>query len=144
MWLSVVFLRVDGLKGLFRGLPASLMGIVPYSGTDLALFYTLRARWMAANPDAKVTVMGRCKHILYMRRLLLLGQRSHRMPRNAFVHTLQGRRRSIFVDVVVFLYLSGVMACVIKGRKEGGLKCVGLVLCKKGCAVVRLESAQDI
>lgn len=30
------------------------MGIVPYSGTDLAMFYTLKARWMAANPDAKV------------------------------------------------------------------------------------------
>ena len=42
------------MKGLFRGLPASLMGIVPYSGTDLAMFYTLKARWMAANPDAKV------------------------------------------------------------------------------------------
>lgn len=42
------------MRGLFRGLPASLMGIVPYSGTDLAMFYTLKARWMAANPDAKV------------------------------------------------------------------------------------------
>lgn len=30
------------------------MGIVPYSGTDLAMFYTLKARWMAANPEAKV------------------------------------------------------------------------------------------
>lgn len=30
------------------------MGIVPYSGTDLAIFYTLRARWIAANPDAEV------------------------------------------------------------------------------------------
>eukprot|EP00903_Cladosiphon_okamuranus_P014648 g13583.t1 len=45
--------RENGVKGLFRGLPASLMGIVPYSGTDLAMFYTLKARWMAANPDAK-------------------------------------------------------------------------------------------
>ncbi|CAN0033275.1 unnamed protein product, partial [Laminaria digitata] len=43
----------NGMRGLLRGLPASLMGIVPYSGTDLAIFYTLRARWMAANPDAK-------------------------------------------------------------------------------------------
>ena len=42
------------MRGLLRGLPASLMGIVPYSGTDLAIFYTLRARWMAANPDSKV------------------------------------------------------------------------------------------
>ncbi|CAN0502608.1 unnamed protein product, partial [Ectocarpus sp. 8 AP-2014] len=31
--------RENGLRGLFRGLPASLMGIVPYSGTDLAMFY---------------------------------------------------------------------------------------------------------
>lgn len=46
--------RDNGMRGLFRGLPASLMGIVPYSGTDLAMFYTLKARWMAANPDAKV------------------------------------------------------------------------------------------
>lgn len=44
----------NGMRGLLRGLPASLMGIVPYSGTDLAIFYTLRAKWMAANPDAKV------------------------------------------------------------------------------------------
>ncbi|CAN0176106.1 unnamed protein product [Ascophyllum nodosum] len=43
----------SGVKGLLRGLPASLMGIVPYSGTDLAIFFTMRARWMAANPDAK-------------------------------------------------------------------------------------------
>eukprot|EP00904_Undaria_pinnatifida_P012178 jgi/Undpi1/8090/HiC_scaffold_24.g10562.m1 len=43
----------NGMRGLLRGLPASLMGIVPYSGTDLAIFYTLRARWMAANPDSK-------------------------------------------------------------------------------------------
>lgn len=52
----VLFLlqRDNGMRGLFRGLPASLMGIVPYSGTDLAMFYTLKARWMAANPDAKV------------------------------------------------------------------------------------------
>lgn len=70
---SVFFLlRVDGLKGLFRGLPASLMGIVPYSGTDLAMFYTLRARWMAANPDAKVTVTSRYELVQYMRRLIVL------------------------------------------------------------------------
>lgn len=51
---TILYHRVDGWKGLFRGLGPSLMGIVPYSGTDLAIFYTLKARWMADNPETKV------------------------------------------------------------------------------------------
>ncbi|RQM28104.1 hypothetical protein B5M09_007175 [Aphanomyces astaci] len=32
----------DGLHGLYRGLLPSLLGIVPYAGVDLALFFTLK------------------------------------------------------------------------------------------------------
>ncbi|CAM9148613.1 unnamed protein product, partial [Discosporangium mesarthrocarpum] len=49
----VRILRAEGFTGLGRGLGASLMGIIPYSGVDLAMFYTLRAQWMAANPHAQ-------------------------------------------------------------------------------------------
>lgn len=49
--VSQIF-RVGGVSGLYRGLGTSVLGIIPYSGVDLALFYTLRAKWMASHPEA--------------------------------------------------------------------------------------------
>ncbi|OQR97148.1 carrier superfamily protein [Achlya hypogyna] len=36
----------DGIAGLYRGLTPSLLGIVPYAGVDLALFFTLKEAYM--------------------------------------------------------------------------------------------------
>lgn len=41
----------EGPKGLFRGLGASLGGIVPYAGVDLSVFFTLKETWLAKNPE---------------------------------------------------------------------------------------------
>ncbi|CAM9862160.1 unnamed protein product [Chrysoparadoxa australica] len=45
--------RTDGFTALYRGLNASILGIIPYSGVDLAMFYTLRQQWMNAHPEAE-------------------------------------------------------------------------------------------
>ncbi|CAK4071303.1 unnamed protein product [Aphanomyces euteiches] len=37
----------DGIAGLYRGLIPSLLGIVPYAGVDLALFFTLKEAYVA-------------------------------------------------------------------------------------------------
>lgn len=40
-------LREGGVRGLYRGLTPSLLGIVPYAGIDLMVFNTLKERWLA-------------------------------------------------------------------------------------------------
>ncbi|CEM23405.1 unnamed protein product [Vitrella brassicaformis CCMP3155] len=37
--------RIEGYRGLYRGLTPSLLGIVPYAGIDLACFETLKNLW---------------------------------------------------------------------------------------------------
>ncbi len=39
--------RRDGIPGLYRGLTPSLLGIVPYAGIDLALFFSLKEAYMS-------------------------------------------------------------------------------------------------
>jgi solute carrier family 25 phosphate transporter 23/24/25/41 len=39
----------NGIKGLYRGLVPSVLGIVPYAGIDLMVFFTLKERWVAQN-----------------------------------------------------------------------------------------------
>ena len=39
----------NGFKGLYRGLVPSVLGIVPYAGIDLMVFFTLKERWVAQN-----------------------------------------------------------------------------------------------
>jgi len=41
----------EGPKALFRGLGASLSGIIPYAGVDLSVFFTLKEAWVVRNPD---------------------------------------------------------------------------------------------
>ncbi|KAG5184595.1 mitochondrial carrier domain-containing protein [Tribonema minus] len=41
-----------GWQGLYRGLGTSVLGVIPYAGVDLAIFYTLRSQWMAAHPGS--------------------------------------------------------------------------------------------
>jgi hypothetical protein len=40
------------LMSLCRGLGTSVLGVIPYAGVDLAIFYTLRAQWMTAHPGS--------------------------------------------------------------------------------------------
>jgi solute carrier family 25 phosphate transporter 23/24/25/41 len=44
--------RREGLRSLYRGLGASLLGIAPYAGIDLALFMTMRDKWIQNHPAA--------------------------------------------------------------------------------------------
>jgi hypothetical protein len=46
---------------LGRGLGTSVLGVIPYAGVDLAIFYTLRAQWMTAHPGS---AEGMCVTIL--------------------------------------------------------------------------------
>eukprot|EP00967_Tisochrysis_lutea_P047389 scaffold57728_cov31-Tisochrysis_lutea.AAC.1 len=52
--------RAEGYRALYKGLPASLMGIVPFSAVDLCLFNTLKERisrrWRR-DPDV-LTLLG--------------------------------------------------------------------------------------
>jgi len=41
----------EGWRALYRGMGASIMGIVPYSGTELMVFSLLRDTWSARYPD---------------------------------------------------------------------------------------------
>jgi solute carrier family 25 phosphate transporter 23/24/25/41 len=55
--------QTGGLRGLYRGLLPSTLGIIPYSGVDLAVFWTLRAKWLEAHPSTAegphfVTLLG--------------------------------------------------------------------------------------
>ena len=43
--------KYEGPRSLFRGLGASLSGIVPYAGVDLSVFFTLKEAWVSSNPD---------------------------------------------------------------------------------------------
>eukprot|EP00602_Paraphysomonas_sp_CaronLab_P008547 CAMPEP_0185032710 /NCGR_PEP_ID=MMETSP1103-20130426/21031_1 /TAXON_ID=36769 /ORGANISM="Paraphysomonas bandaiensis, Strain Caron Lab Isolate" /LENGTH=458 /DNA_ID=CAMNT_0027568699 /DNA_START=131 /DNA_END=1507 /DNA_ORIENTATION=+ len=38
-----------GVRGLYRGMAPSLLGILPYAGIDLMVFNTLKERWMEDN-----------------------------------------------------------------------------------------------
>lgn len=58
-------LRSEGVGGLYRGLGASLLGIVPYSGVDLALFSLFKEayheRWPSDEPRAGTLLLcGAC------------------------------------------------------------------------------------
>ncbi len=44
-------IQSGGLRSLYRGLVPSVIGIVPYSGVDMAVFWTLRARWLETHPN---------------------------------------------------------------------------------------------
>jgi solute carrier family 25 phosphate transporter 23/24/25/41 len=37
--------REDGVAGLFRGIRPSLLGVIPYAGVDLSLYFTLRQKY---------------------------------------------------------------------------------------------------
>lgn len=41
----------EGWRALYKGMGASIMGIVPYSGTELMVFSLLRDAWSARYPD---------------------------------------------------------------------------------------------
>ena len=43
----------EGPRALYKGLGASNLGIVPYAGVDLAVYGTLKERWMQNNPDCE-------------------------------------------------------------------------------------------
>ena len=41
----------NGFRGLYRGLVPSVLGIIPYAGIDLMVFFTLKERWVAQNKN---------------------------------------------------------------------------------------------
>ena len=41
----------EGVKGVFNGLGASCVGIIPYAGIDLCVFMTLKQKWINNHPD---------------------------------------------------------------------------------------------
>ena len=45
----------NGVRGLYRGLIPSVLGIVPYAGIDLMIFFTLKERWMSLNKNQQKT-----------------------------------------------------------------------------------------
>ena len=49
-------LQREGPRGLYRGLFASLVGIVPYSGTDLTVFSMLKDAYEKNYPDAEPSI----------------------------------------------------------------------------------------
>lgn len=50
----VTILREGGVRGMYRGLTPSLLGIVPYAGIDLMVFNTLKEKWVAAQRRQRV------------------------------------------------------------------------------------------
>ena len=55
--------RKEGIKVFYRGLTPNILGIIPYSGIELALYETLKNRWMLKNPtveEANTFVLLRC------------------------------------------------------------------------------------
>eukprot|EP00962_Isochrysis_galbana_P049201 scaffold20748_cov51-Isochrysis_galbana.AAC.1 len=52
--------RAEGRRALYKGLPASLIGIIPFSAVDLCLFNTLKeriSRRRRTDPDV-LTLLG--------------------------------------------------------------------------------------
>lgn len=47
----------EGPAALVRGLPPSLMGVIPYAGVDLSLYFTMRASWTERNPGAEPSAL---------------------------------------------------------------------------------------
>ena len=45
--------KLEGPSALFRGLAPSLLGIVPYAGVDMSVYFTLKAQWLKANPGER-------------------------------------------------------------------------------------------
>ena len=45
--------HASGARGLYSGLSPSLIGIVPYAGVDLAVYGTVRDRWIREHPNQK-------------------------------------------------------------------------------------------
>jgi len=41
----------DGILAWYRGLGASVSGIAPYAGIDLAMFMTMKEKWIESHPD---------------------------------------------------------------------------------------------
>jgi Ca2+-binding EF-hand superfamily protein len=50
--------RDEGPRALFRGLGASVIGIVPYSGTELMVYSLLKDAWSAHYPDAEPSTLA--------------------------------------------------------------------------------------
>ncbi len=44
-------IEADGPRGVFAGLGASCVGIIPYAGIDLGVFMTLKQQWINAHPE---------------------------------------------------------------------------------------------
>eukprot|EP01083_Nonionella_stella_P012838 36247_1 len=49
--------RIDGIRGLYRGLVASVAGIIPYAGVDLMLYTAVRDAYTKRNPERKPGTM---------------------------------------------------------------------------------------
>jgi len=47
--LSKIY-RSEGPFALYRGLTASLAGIIPYAGVDMGIFFTLKETWLSNHP----------------------------------------------------------------------------------------------
>ena len=45
--------QASGARGLYSGLSPSLIGIVPYAGVDLAVYGTVKDRWIREHPNQK-------------------------------------------------------------------------------------------
>ena len=41
-----------GILNLYRGLGTSVLGVIPYAGVDLGMFYTLRSQWVSSHPNS--------------------------------------------------------------------------------------------
>lgn len=46
-------IQESGFRGVFSGLSPSLMGIIPYAGVDLAVYGTVKDRWIRQHPNQK-------------------------------------------------------------------------------------------
>ncbi|GAB5361976.1 hypothetical protein AAMO2058_000759000 [Amorphochlora amoebiformis] len=45
--------RDEGIGALYKGLGASNIGIIPYAGVDLAVYGTIKDRWIKKHPNSK-------------------------------------------------------------------------------------------
>eukprot|EP00698_Gefionella_okellyi_P001615 TRINITY_DN11533_c0_g2_i1.p1 TRINITY_DN11533_c0_g2~~TRINITY_DN11533_c0_g2_i1.p1 ORF type:complete len:285 (-),score=71.92 TRINITY_DN11533_c0_g2_i1:912-1640(-) len=48
--------RTEGYKALYRGLSLSIVGTIPYSGTDLAVYETIKTYFMRHRPSEEPTL----------------------------------------------------------------------------------------